>query len=345
MKNYCLLFLLLATVKTTTAQKNLIQNGSFENELQNWQGDAASISPYDYQSGKKSCIISQYVGQEWKGIDQSVSVPKNTVAIEFSGWIKSDAIEKGQNNWNTGKFDIEFLSSGQKSKRSESIAAVLGTTPWTFYKKTIVLPENCSKFRVMLALGQTNGSILFDDIKAVGLNQEDYNKRLAAENSSRLPQVISDNDSYQIIPFSNGSFEEGKKNWRGSFTLSNSEVKHGNSACMLSSNEFIWTGIDQSAEIPNNTQTITISGWLKSEDIKQGKDPWNNGLLNVEFTSDGQTKTGEDQSITFVTGTTDWKFYTKTFNVPKNTKKYRLMIALGFATGTLFADNITVDFK
>lgn len=345
MKKINFLFLLLATATSVTAQKNLIQNGGFENDLLFWQGDAATLSPYDYHSGKKSCIITQFVGQEWKGIDQIVAVPKNAVAIEFSGWIKSEAIEKGTNNWNTGKFDVEFLNAGQKNISNESIASLLGTTPWTFYKKTILLPEKCSKFRVMLALGQTNGTILFDEIKATALTQEDYNKITAAENAARLPQVITDSDVDKIITFSNGSFEEGSKHWRGAFESSNSVVKEGNNACKLSATDFVWTGIDQSAEIPANSQFITVSGWLKSENIQQGKDPWNNGLLNIEFTADGQTKTGDDQSVTFVSGTTDWTFYTKTFAIPKNTRQYRVMIALGFATGTLYADQISVDFK
>lgn len=337
--------LLLMLTCSLWAQKNLIANGTFESDLISWRGEAAKISPYDRKSGSNSCIITQFVGQEWKGIDQTITVPKNTIAIAFSGWIKSEAIEKGQNDWNTGKFDVEFLSSGDKNLRNESIASIVGTTAWTLYKKTVVLPEKCSTFRVMLALGQTNGTILFDDIKAIALNQEDYIKIVEAENAARLPTVISDSDTTKLEILHNGTFEEGKTGWSGTFDLSNSIKKQGNTACLLSSNDFVWTGIDQSADVPENSSTITVSGWLKSENIKQGKEPWNNGLLNVEFTSDGRAKTGDDQSVTFVSGTTDWMFYTKTFQLPKNTKKYRLMIALGFATGTLYADAIAVDFK
>ncbi|WP_445452489.1 hypothetical protein [Flavobacterium sp. 25HG05S-40] len=38
-------------------------------------------------------------------------------------------------------------------------------------------------------------------------------------------------------------------------------------------------------------------------------------------------------------------FYTKTFTLPKGTKKYLLMVGLGFATGTLYADEISVIFN
>ena len=113
----------------------------------------------------------------------------------------------------------------------------------------------------------------------------------------------------------------------------------------LNSTTFDWTGIDQIADVPENVTSITLSAWLKSDNIKQGKDPWNNGLFNVEFTGSDTKKTSDDQNIALVTGTTDWAFYTKTFPLPTGTKKYRIMLALGFASGTLYADDIAVSFK
>ena len=315
------------------AQTNLIKNGGFETELENWRGDGvATISPYDKKSGKNSCTINQFVGAEWKGIDQIVNIPKTTVAIELSGWVKADAIEKGANVWNTGKFDIEFLNAAEKGIKNESIASVLGTTPWTFYKKTIPIPAGASKFRIMLALGQTNGTIFFDDLKAIALSQEQMDKMQAEENAKTK------------IALSNGGFEDGMNSWRGNAPTSTTIFKEGKAALALNSTTLDWTGIDQIADVPENATSITLSGWLKSDNIKQGKDLWNNGLFNVEFTGSGDQKTG-DQNIAFVTATTDWTFYTKTFSIPAGTKKYRIMLALGFASGTLYADDIAVNFK
>lgn len=332
MKNIFLL-LILPLCQVSLAQTNLIKNGGFETELENWRGDGvATISPYDKKSGKNSCTINQFVGAEWKGIDQIVNIPKTTVAIELSGWVKADAIEKGANVWNTGKFDIEFLNAAEKGIKNESIASVLGTTPWTFYKKTIPIPAGASKFRIMLALGQTNGTIFFDDLKAIALSQEQMDKMQAEENAKTK------------IALSNGGFEDGMNSWRGNAPTSTTIFKEGKAALALNSTTLDWTGIDQIADVPENATSITLSGWLKSDNIKQGKDLWNNGLFNVEFTGSGDQKTG-DQNIAFVTATTDWTFYTKTFSIPAGTKKYRIMLALGFASGTLYADDIAVNFK
>ncbi|WP_269226659.1 carbohydrate binding domain-containing protein [Flavobacterium eburneipallidum] len=336
MKNI-LLLLILPLCQISFSQTNLIKNGGFETEFESWRGqEVATISPYDKKSGKNGCSINQFVGAEWKGLDQIVNIPKNTVAIELSGWVKAEAIEKGANVWNTGKFDIEFLNSGDKGIKNESIASVLGTTPWTFYKKTIPVPAGASKLRIMLALGQTNGTILFDDLKAIAISQEQMDKIQAAENAKTAA-------ANQVI-LSNGGFEDGMNSWRGNVTTSSTIFKEGKTALALNSTTMDWTGIDQIADVPENVTSITLSGWLKSDNIKQGKEIWNNGLFNVEFTGNNDQKTG-DQNIAFVTATTDWTFYTKTFPIPSGTKKYRIMLALGFASGTLYADDITVSFK
>ncbi|WP_264509666.1 hypothetical protein [Flavobacterium sp. N1719] len=343
MKNKLLLGFLCLSI-SGMAQKNLVQNGSFESDFQAWNGNVGALNPYDAKNGKQSCSITQFVGQEWKGIDQTINLPKNCVAIECSGWIKSDGIEPGANSWNTGKMDLEIFN-GTASNTFESVASVLHTTPWTLYKKVIALPEKCTKVRLMLALGQVNGTILFDDIKILPLSQEAYNAIVAQENAKRLPEVITDEDATKIIEFKNGDFESGEQPWRGDFIQETNQPKSGKYACRLTSNTPVWTGIDQNAEVPANATQITISAWLKSDSIVQGKNTWNNGLLNVEFTANGTTKTGDDQSVVFVTGTTDWTYYTKTFPLPNGTKNYRIMLALGFATGTLFADDITISFQ
>lgn len=326
---------------TNNAQTNLIKNGGFETELLDWRGeDVATISAFEKKTGKNSCVINQYVGAEWKAVDQIISIPKKAVAIELSGWVKTNGIEKGQNVWNAGKFDIVFLNSGEKDIKNESIASILGTTPWTFYKKLIAVPAGASKVKVMLALGQTNGTIIFDDIKAFAFTQEQMDKIQEEENAKTT--AASETKTKELT---NTGFENGIDSWRGNATVSRAIFKEGSAALVLNSTTFDWNGIDQIASIPENATSITISGWLKSDAIKQGKDPWNNGLFNVEFTGNDNKKTGDDQNITFVTGTTDWTFYTKTYPIPAGTKNYRVMLALGFATGTLYADSISVDFK
>lgn len=160
-----LFFSLLFLITITNAQTNLVKNGGFESDLTNWQGDAATISPYDIKSGKKSAVINQFVGEEWKGIDQLINIPKNTYAVECSIWIKSESIEEKKESYKSGLMIAEFTDNAEKKISSENITEVKGTTAWTLYKKTVTVPENAMKIRIMIALAQTSGSLYFDDVK------------------------------------------------------------------------------------------------------------------------------------------------------------------------------------
>ncbi|MFH6999890.1 carbohydrate binding domain-containing protein [Flavobacterium sp. FlaQc-57] len=173
-----LFFSLLFLNTITNAQINLIKNGGFEREAANWRGgeDISTISPYDKKSGKSSALINQYVGTDWKGIDQIFLVAKGTYAIEFSVWIKTESIEEQKEAYKAGVMIADFLDEAEKSIASEAIAQIRGTTPWTFYKKAFKTPPGTKKVRIMLALAQTSGSIYFDDVSAIVISEADYLK-------------------------------------------------------------------------------------------------------------------------------------------------------------------------
>ena len=324
-------------------QKNLIKNGSFESDAMSWRGEnVLTINPYVKKTGSKSGNIYEYTSPSWKGIDQEFTIPKNTPAIEISAWVKADAVEKGKNNWNKAVIVLEMAGKNQ------NIVELEGTTNWQLVKK-IIPTENSRSGRLMIALSECTGSFLFDDIKIIPISKEDYEK--IVDEDIKKKEAISlqntQNPAQNTLTktFNNGNFQSGKTSWRGNFSINNDIKKEGNSAAKIISETKNWEGIDQEFSVPSNAKTITLSGWLKSENIIQGENPWNNGLLNVEFTSDGKNKTAQDESIAFVTGTTDWQFYSKTFNLPQNTQRTRIMIAIGFATGILYADDIQVKFN
>lgn len=334
MKPFFIFSLLLLTT-LTNAQTNLVKNGGFESETTEWSGDAATISPYDKKSGKNSAVINQFVGLEWKAIDQIIAIPKNTYAIEFSAWIKSDAIEGGKEVYNAGLMIAEFTNAADKKIGSENIAQIKGSTPWTLYKKTIIVTDKAQRIRIMLALAQTNGSIYFDDVKAIPLSYEAYSKINTATTTAQTT----------IKAFSNGNFEDNLKSWGGTATISTSEKKEGSSSVVLNSTAPEWKAIDQQADITEGNKTIEVSGWFKAKDIQQGKESWNKAMFIIEFTKEDNSKAVGDQLIGIIGDTTDWILLNKSFSIPKEAKKYRIMIALSECTGTLFADDIQVKLN
>jgi len=231
----------------------------------------------------------------------------------------------------------EFTNGAEKKITSENIAQVTGTTPWINYKKTILVPEKAQKIRIMMALAQTNGSVFFDDVKAIALSEEDY---------FRLNPIITVAEGQKIVTnvnqFSNGNFEELLNSWKGPGIITTTYKKEGNSAAEIISKTAEWNAIYQTAQINEGDRTIEVSGWLKAINIQQGKEIWNNGMFIIEFKKDETTKASEDQAIGTVTGTTDWTLFKKSFQIPYGAKEYRIIIAMSACTGTLLADDIQV---
>lgn len=341
MKHYTLFPILFLFCLFSHAQKNIVKNGGFESDLQYWNGSSATISPYDKKAGKNSCLINQFTGSEWKGIDQTVNIPKETFALECSIWIKTDAISGGKEPYNAGVMTVEFLTSSGKNISYENIAQIKGSTTWTEYTKTVLVPSDAKKIRIMLALAQTDGTILFDEVQVNKISEEEYHSTVQKKTSEKEQKTVV--KVIEPVYFQNGDFENQLEYWTGKARITD-KSHQGKFAVLVSSPANEWTAIEQSADLPEGAGKIHISGWLKAENIVRGKEPWNNGMFIIEFTKDGKNKTSEDQLLGTVTNSTEWLYFEKTLSIPKETKKFRIMLALSNCTGNLYADNIQIKY-
>ncbi|MGV7104911.1 carbohydrate binding domain-containing protein [Flavobacterium sp. U410] len=340
MKHY-IFFCILSLLSLFSNAQNMVKNGSFEQDLQDWNGSVATVSPYDKKVGKNSCMINQFTGKEWKGIDQTINIPKDTYALQCSIWIKTDAISGGANEYNAGIMTVEFMTSSGKNISYENIAQVKGTTPWTEYKQTLLIPAEAKKIRIMLALAQTEGTILFDEVKINKITEDEYLSIMQKEALKKKQEALA--EASKPAFFQNGDFESQLEHWAGKAQVTD-KSHQGQFAALISSSTNEWTAIDQAADLPEGAGKIHISGWLKAENIVQGKENWNNGMFIIEFTKDGKNKTSEDQLIGTVTGSNDWLYFEKTLSIPKESKKFRIMLALSNCTGKLYVDNIQIKY-
>ncbi len=317
-------------------QKNLVRNGGFEGSSDNWRGEGVIINAFDRHDGNSAGMINQFTGGEWKGIDQIITVPKDCYAFDFGVWMKADNIEGGKDPWNAGVMTVELLTAGEKSIRYEGVAEVLGSTGWVYYHKSVVLPAEAKKIRIILALAQTNGSLLFDNVSAVGYSVTEFEKMKEEERKAAKLAAQS---------FRNGSFEMAMEGWRGAAILVSDPVKEGAAAVSITSSQPVWTGIDQPAFIPEGSKKVKVSGWLRAQSLVRGKESWNNGVFIIELTKDGTTKAIDDQMIGSVVGDSDWTYFEKELDLPAGAEQFRLLLALSNATGTLYADDIRVTFS
>jgi hypothetical protein len=158
----------LLMVNCAFAQKNLVLNGGFEDELFGWNGNGATQTPWNFKSGKNSCAIVTNTTTNWVGIDQTARIPKKVQTIEFSAWIKTTNVIKGKNDWDGAIFTIVFLDSQDKQiGDGVNIATLTGSQDWGLQKKTIKMPDKAYSFKILLAMGNASGTMLIDDVSAM----------------------------------------------------------------------------------------------------------------------------------------------------------------------------------
>lgn len=170
--------LLLIITTSASAQKNLISNGSFEDELFDWNGaDKAKITPWDKTAGKNSYAIIVPNTTNWIGLDQIIRVPKGSSGFEFSAWLKTVNVVRGDNEWMGAIFSAEFLDKADKKiGEATSIARITGDTNWEQAKKAVKVPVGAVKCRILLAMGYASGTMLIDDVKVTVISEEEAAK-------------------------------------------------------------------------------------------------------------------------------------------------------------------------
>jgi len=172
MKCYYLTIIgLFITFTTAFAQKNLVINGGFEDELFGWNGNGASQTPWNFKSGKNSCAIVTTNTDNWVGVDQTIRIPKKAQFIEFSAWLKTTNVVKGKNDWDGAIFTVVFLDNEEKQiGDGVNIAKLTGSNNWALSTKVINMPEKAYSVKILLAMGNASGTMLIDDVTAKVVN-------------------------------------------------------------------------------------------------------------------------------------------------------------------------------
>ena len=177
-----LLFALLFANLTAKAQKNLVTNGGFEDELYGWTEYGAKTTPYVVKAGKACAVITSMDTSKWTGMHQIIALPKNTQYILISAWIKADNVVQGVQAWTGGLFNIEFLDRNEaKVNGSATLITVTGDEYWKFMEKAMPVPPGVSKIKLLFALGYATGTLFVDEVSVKAITMEDYQKYVIAQ--------------------------------------------------------------------------------------------------------------------------------------------------------------------
>jgi hypothetical protein len=147
--------------------------------------------------------------------------------------------------------------------------------------------------------------------------------------------------AYSQNQIKNPGFENEKEGWNFWGGEQDENPHSGDFSMKIFSDEFKWTGADQKIVIPDGVKKVELGGWMKTENIEKGTNPWEVARISCEFIGAGGELVGGYPPVTGqATGTTGWILYKKTYTVPEGAKEIKIMLALGNAKGTAWYDDI-----
>jgi hypothetical protein len=144
----------------------------------------------------------------------------------------------------------------------------------------------------------------------------------------------------------NSSFEQQTKGWNMWGGEISNDGKEGKYALKVHLDNPKWSGADQTLLISEGAKTAEVSGWMKTENVVRGKEPWEMARITIEFYDENGAMTGGYPPVTGqAEGTTKWSYYQRTYNIPSGAKMLKVQAVLGNCTGTAFFDAIQVSLK
>jgi len=157
------------------AQKNLLTNGSFEDDFEGWTEYGGRTTPYVVKEGKNACAIVAGDNSKWLGIHQEVKLPKKAQYMLVSAWYKTDNVVRGKEPWQGALCRMELLDKNDKKVGPEvELWNLEGDNAWTKAQKALIIPAEVVKVKLLFALGFATGTLFIDDAWVKVLTQQEY---------------------------------------------------------------------------------------------------------------------------------------------------------------------------
>ncbi|MFN8439103.1 MAG: carbohydrate binding domain-containing protein [Cytophagales bacterium] len=303
-----------------------IVNGNFEEGLDSWNQWGAV--PFSEAKVGANCAFIENDNAKWSGCQQEIPLQKGVKIIEFSGWVKTEKVVGGRNNWEKAVYKIEFLNAKGEAIGDNTIAGLTGTTPWTFYKKNFKVPANAQMVRVLLALGNSTGKVWFDDLSVQVGSEDAY----VAERAVLI----------------NGGFENGMDGWPD-WAGEIATVSHtGNSSLVVKNDtkERKWIMRRQSIAIPKGSQNFKLAAWVKLENAEKMSNGWEGARVYVTYKDKSGNDVPNAESKLFKgDGNSDWQQISGEYSVPNGASEINVHIGLANAFGAIYADDVELTFE
>lgn len=141
----------------------------------------------------------------------------------------------------------------------------------------------------------------------------------------------------------NNGFEEDQSGWSiWGGEIQEETVKSGKKALRVSLQNPQWSGADQTVQLPAGASKVKVSGWMKTENVVQGTQSYEQARIAVEFYDNNNQLQGGYPPVTAQrTGTTHWAFFEYEYNVPANATRVKIQTVLANCAGTAWFDELS----
>ena len=141
----------------------------------------------------------------------------------------------------------------------------------------------------------------------------------------------------------NPGFEEDNSGWNFWGGVLDFPGKSGGACMLVRTDVAKWTGADQIIMLSKDIKKVEVSGWMKTESIVKGANPWEMARIALEFSDEGGGLVGGYPPVTGQKeGTSDWSYYKKIYEVPSGAASVKVQAVIGNATGAAWFDDLSV---
>ena len=168
-KNKLFLFLgLLAISSPFVSAQNQLKNPGFENPGEGWSFWGGSPQTEVVRSGNYALKVT-LDKPRWSGADQTIFFPEGIRKVEVSGWMKTENVVQGSLNYEQARIAVEFMDDNgtQVGGYPPVTGQKTGSSNWTYYNNTYLVPQGAKQMKVQAVLGNCTGIVYYDDMEVL----------------------------------------------------------------------------------------------------------------------------------------------------------------------------------
>ena len=323
------------------ADLNWVKNGDFVSR-EAWTGNALYVEP-GRDGGRAAVLVNEQA--RWSTYKQSIALPKPAPpVVEVSFGMKSQDVKPGSNPWEVARMNVTFFDEKgtQVGGWPEDPGRAVGTTDWKSYAHHYAVPAGAATVVISLDLGNAVGKVWFDRVK---LFVYDFDSSplpagtVATHPKSRSPSRTP-TDNWLL----NAGFEDIVSTDWSAFSVA-TPGRESIHCLFLENTKPEWNVSTQTVDFKGQSAaTLVLSGWIRTEDVKKGNEPFMAARFSVDFKNANNQQVGGWQGgVGTIDGTTPWTRYEKQYPVPAGAVRAEVGAGLPRCTGRAWFDDLAVN--